>query len=84
MIVLNRVSRLLHKDSFLLRQRKAMSYSKRFIVTDQDLLDQLWGSPSLGVTSTKQSKQSRQTRQRRSSMVSSPSRTLKTTVYYMR
>ena len=37
MIEMNRISRLLHKMNFLQRQRHAVSYSHKFVVTDQDI-----------------------------------------------
>ena len=36
-LVMNRISRLLHKASFKQRQRKALHYSHKFVITDQDL-----------------------------------------------
>mmetsp|Transcript_27679 Transcript_27679/g.32525 ORF Transcript_27679/g.32525 Transcript_27679/m.32525 type:complete len:124 (-) Transcript_27679:316-687(-) len=37
MIEMNRISRLLHKASFIVRQRRAIDYSHRFIITDANL-----------------------------------------------
>lgn len=37
MIEMNRISRLLHKQSLLPRQRKAVDYSHRYVIGDKDL-----------------------------------------------
>ena len=37
MIEMNRVSRLLHKATFSARQRQAVNYSRKFVITDKHL-----------------------------------------------
>ena len=34
---MNRVAHLLHKMSFLLRQRRTITYSKRYLISDKDV-----------------------------------------------
>jgi len=37
LIEMNRVTRLLHKAKFLTRQRKAVSYGHKYVISDYDL-----------------------------------------------
>ena len=37
MLELNRVSRLLHKANFSARQRQAVNFSRKFVITDKHL-----------------------------------------------
>lgn len=46
MIEMNRITRLLHLASFLKRQRRAVGFSKRYVVSDRDLLPEKQGKQS--------------------------------------
>ena len=39
MLELNRVSRLIHKATFSARQRQAVNYSRKFVITDKSLFN---------------------------------------------
>ena len=47
MIEMNRVTRVLHKATFLVRQRRAVDYSHRYVISDKDLTKADLASPDL-------------------------------------